>query len=104
MVIAQFTLVGLLALKESQYASPGVLPILAITILFIFFINNQHGTVAQHLPTRNCILKDSENSTEREMDMKFVENEYLQPSLQNRLGGGEELLFPRRNPDRRANV
>jgi hypothetical protein len=104
MVIAQLTLIGLLALKKSQYASPGIMPILVVTLLFIFFINNQHVTVAKHLPTRNCILKDSENSTEKEMDMTFVKGEYLQPSLQTKMGGGEELLFPRRNPDRRDNV
>lgn len=105
MIIAQFSLVGLLALKKSQYASPGVLPILAITGLFIFFINNKHGTVAKHLPTRNCILRDSENNAEREMDMKFVKGEYLQPSLQNKTDlTSKGLSVPRLNPDNRADV
>lgn len=105
MVIAQVTLVGLLALKKSQYASPGVLPLLAITVLFIFFINHQHVTVAKHLPTRNCILLDSENNAERDMDMNFVKGEYLQPSLQNKVDlSYHGFSMPRQNPDTQVDV
>lgn len=83
MVVAQLTLIGLLALKKSPYAGPAMGPLLAITIMFIMFINAEHSTVSEHLPTRDCILKDSENTAEGPLDMTFVKGVYLQPSLQN---------------------
>jgi Calcium-dependent channel, 7TM region, putative phosphate len=84
MVVAQLTLIGLLALKQSQFAGPALGPLLATTILFIMFINAKHGTVSEYLPTRDCILRDSENTAEGPMDMDFVKGAYLQPSLQNK--------------------
>ncbi len=84
MVISQLTLLGLLALKQSRFASPAVIPLLVITMLFILFLNREHSSVSKFLPTRDCILKDSENHAEGEMDMEFVRNAYLQPSLQNK--------------------
>ena len=82
MIIAQLTLVGLLALEKSGIGGSGIVPLLIITILFSFFLQSKHSDVAQNLPTRNCILRDSENNAEAPLDMKFVKNVYLQPSLQ----------------------
>ena len=84
MVVAQLTLIGLLALKQSPYAGPALGPLLAVTILFIVYINSKHNLVSEHLPTRDCILKDLENFAEGEMDMEFAKGVYLQPSLQNK--------------------
>lgn len=84
MVIAQLTLVGFLSLKQSQFAGPGMIPLLVLTALFIFFISSKHSVIAENLPTRNCILRDCENNAEGDMDMAFVKDVYLQPSLQKR--------------------
>jgi calcium permeable stress-gated cation channel len=83
MVIAQLTLIGILSLKQSHYAGPAMGPLFAITILFILFINDQHAKVSEFLPTRDCILKDSENMENPNFNMNFVKNAYLQPSLRN---------------------
>lgn len=84
MVVAQLTLIGLLALKKNLYAGPALGPLLGITVLFIIYINAKHAVVSEYLPTRDCILKDSENSMERPLNMGFVKGAYLQPSLQNK--------------------
>jgi hypothetical protein len=76
------TLIGLLALKKSKFA-PALIPLIIITVLFIMFINAKHSLVSRFLPTRECILLDSENRTEGEMNMDFVKGAYLQPSLQH---------------------
>jgi len=81
-VIAQLTLIGLLALKKSVF-TPALIPLIIITGLFILFINSKHSLVSNFLPTRDCILLDSENRVEGEMDMDFVKGAYLQPSLQH---------------------
>jgi hypothetical protein len=83
MVIAQLTLIGVLILKQSPYAGPLLGPLLAITVLFIIYINSRPSVVAEYLPTRDCILKDSENAAEGAPDLDFLKEVYLQPSLQS---------------------
>jgi hypothetical protein len=85
MVVAQLTLIGLLSLKQSHYAGPAMGPLLAITILYIIFLNGQHAKVSEFLPTRDCILRDSENATNDQsfFHMDFAKNAYLQPSLRS---------------------
>lgn len=111
MIISQLTLIGLLGLKKSPYAGPAMGPLLAITTLFIIFINSKHSKVCEHLPTRDCILKDRENSANGMLDMSFVEGVYLHPSLQNNdmepdydnddLGQDVNLTISERIPQRR---
>lgn len=81
-IIAELTLIGLLALKKSKFA-PALIPLIVITILFIMFINEKHSLVSRFLPTRECILLDSENRAEGDVNMAFVKGAYLQPSLQH---------------------
>jgi hypothetical protein len=84
MVVAQLTLIGVLALKQSHYAGPAIGPLLAMTLLFILFLTDQHDRVSEFLPTRDCILRDSENAFDgASSNMGFVRNAYLQPSLRN---------------------
>jgi calcium permeable stress-gated cation channel len=83
MIVALLTLIGLLSLKQSPYAGPALGPLLAVVSLFITFLNAKHSTVSEYLPTRDCILKDSKNSSGGPMDMGFVKGVYIQPSLQN---------------------
>jgi len=106
MVIAQLTLIGFLALKQSKYAGPAIGPLLAITILFIVYINSKHSHVSEFLPTRDCMKKDAENLVDGEADMSFGKDAYLQPSLQNKVempnyskedeygNGGDEEVDP----------
>jgi hypothetical protein len=84
LVIAQLTMIGLLTLKQNPYSAPAIGPLLACTVLFIMFLNSRHSLVSNFLPSRDCILRDSENDAEGPMDMSFAKDKYLQPSLQSR--------------------
>lgn len=79
MVIAQLTLVGLLALKKATYALPCMAPLIAITIGFTLYLRGKHSYVTKHLPTRDCLHIDRQNCTEG--DFEFVERKYVQPAL-----------------------
>lgn len=82
MVIAQITLVGLLALKKATYALPCMAPLLIITIGFTLYLRGRHFYVTNHLPTRDCLQLDRQYHTEGKVDFEFVKSKYLQPTLQ----------------------
>lgn len=87
MIIAQITMVGLLALKKAAVASAMMLPLLIATILFTFYINQKHFAMTEHLPARDCMTIDLRNG-EGEMDYSFVRGQYVQPELR------ETELYP----------
>jgi hypothetical protein len=81
MLISQLTLIGLLILKKSFYAGPAMGPLMAVTILFVIFINRKHTLVTKHLPTRDCIIVDRIHSENGVDNNYFARGKYLQPSL-----------------------
>lgn len=81
LLVAQFTLVGLLALKQSTFAGPAIGPLIVLTVLFILFINSKHSHVMRFLPTRDCVEIDQANAKAGNTDFSFCKGEYLQPSL-----------------------
>jgi Calcium-dependent channel, 7TM region, putative phosphate/Late exocytosis, associated with Golgi transport/Cytosolic domain of 10TM putative phosphate transporter len=81
MVIAQITLVGLLALKKATYSLPCMAPLLSITVAFALYLRGRHSDVTKHLPTKDCIQLDKEYITQKNEDFSFVENKYIQPTL-----------------------
>jgi len=82
MIIAQLTLVGLLLLKQRYYAMPAMLPLNAITGVFIIFVSKEFSQVMSHLPTRDCALTDSHRDKEGDT-LDFLRGAYLQPALKN---------------------
>lgn len=82
MVIAQLTLIGFLLLKKSIYAGPALGPLLAGTILYIFFVNAEPSRVGNFLPSRDCVFYDHRYAEEG-ASFSFVKNAYLQPALRN---------------------
>jgi Calcium-dependent channel, 7TM region, putative phosphate len=85
MIISQLTLVGLLLLKQNPYAGPAIGPLLALTILFIVYINSKHAMISEFLPTSECVRMDRQYNANGPIDMSFVKNAYLQPSLQKKI-------------------
>jgi calcium permeable stress-gated cation channel len=81
MLIAQFTLVGLLILKKTVYAVAALAPLIALTILFMIFVIPKRNHVANHLPTLLCVETDKQNADEENGIACFSNDEYLQPSL-----------------------
>ena len=82
MVIAELTLIGLLALKQSVYAGPAMGPLLAFTLLFVFYINHARAHVAEHLPTYRCVETDEARTEAGETNASYCCGVYVQPSLQ----------------------
>lgn len=83
MLVAEFTLLGVLSLKRATLAAPFMFPLIIVTILFNFYIRQQHFFVTGRLPSRNCLKQDIRNQSE-EMNFDFVRGKYLQPALQSK--------------------
>lgn len=82
MLIAQLTLVGMLALKKAPIQSLMMIPLLIITVLFNFYIGmGKHSYVTKHLPTRLCLQLDRKHHANGGLDFSFVRQKYLQPAL-----------------------
>jgi hypothetical protein len=88
MLIAQITLAGLLILKKAKYATPALVPLMIITILFNFWLHKKHFLVTKHLPTRECLRLDKNNHKQGYRDFRFLQGKYLQPALH------EKYVFP----------
>jgi hypothetical protein len=84
MIIAQVTMVGLLALKKAAIASALMFPLLIITILFTYYINQKHFLMTEFLPTRECLVIDSKRNCEGQMDFSFVRGKYVQPEFREK--------------------
>ena len=84
MIIAQVTMVGLLALKQAAIASALMFPLFVITILFTYYIHQKHFLMTEFLPTRECLAIDLKNNCEGLMDFSFVRGKYVQPELREK--------------------
>jgi hypothetical protein len=84
LLIAEITVVGMLALKKATIATPLMFPLIIATALFSFYIRQEHFHIAQYLPTRLSLRKDSRNSN-IDIDYAFVQEAYLQPELRERV-------------------
>mmetsp|Transcript_20279 Transcript_20279/g.34620 ORF Transcript_20279/g.34620 Transcript_20279/m.34620 type:complete len:394 (+) Transcript_20279:1167-2348(+) len=82
MLVAQMTLVGMLALKKAAYATPCLVPLMVITVLFNLYIRLKHFRVTAHLPTRDCLQLDKKRHLKGKLNYEFLRNKYLQPALQ----------------------
>lgn len=83
-LIGEFTLTGLLALKKATIAVPMMFPLLVGTILFNMYIKQQHFTVPNRLSSRDCLKKDLKNQAGEGMSFDFVRGAYVQPALQSK--------------------
>lgn len=84
MLIGQLTLVGLLVLKQTVYAVPVLLPLLALTVLFMIYVIPKRIHVANHLPAMLCVEMDRKNREQENANARFTARRYLQPALQSR--------------------
>lgn len=83
MIIAELTLVGMIALKKSPIASAMMLPLLIVTILFSIYIKQKHFEVAAFLPALDAIVSDEKNLVDG-VDLQFLQSKYLQPELREK--------------------
>lgn len=81
MIVAQLTLFGYLALKRTALAIPLLVPLLAMNLVFQWYISQKHNLVATFLPSHEAIGVDRNNNAAGEMDYGFLKDQYLQPQL-----------------------
>lgn len=83
MLIAQVTIVGLLALKKSAIGVPLMIPLIVVTSLFSVYIHQQHFRAATYLPARACMQADLQNAHDM-LDLSFLDGAFVQPELQTK--------------------
>ena len=74
---------GLLALKKATYATPLLVPLIIVTILFQMYIGQKHWDVAGRLPSRKCLQCDRRNEY---TDLGFDGDAYIQPEMRDKEG------------------
>ena len=74
---------GLLALKKATYATPLLVPLIIVTILFQMYIGQKHWDVAGRLPSRKCLQCDRKNEHK---DLGFDGDAYIQPEMRDKEG------------------
>ncbi|CAB9519234.1 CSC1-like protein ERD4 [Seminavis robusta] len=79
-LIAELTVFGLLALKDSVLSTI-IFPLVVVSVIFSIYLRENHFNVAEHLPTRLCLDQDSKNI---DMDFGFAREAYLQPEMRER--------------------
>jgi predicted RNase H-like HicB family nuclease len=80
-IVAEFTVVGLLGIKQSPIAAGLMFPLLIVTILFVIYIKQKHLSQPEYLPARRCIIIDLDNEEDGQFDDSFVYRAYTHPDL-----------------------
>jgi hypothetical protein len=89
LLIAQFTILGLLGLKKATIAAPLMIPLIVVQFLFNAYIGQEHFRVAENLPSRECLKVDQQNGPD--FDLSFVKGAYVQEELTAEEAYPEEL-------------
>lgn len=71
-----------MTLKEAAIATPFMIPLIVITVLFNAYIRQEHFRVAQYLPTRKSYQADRANG--QDPDLSFLDKAYLQEGLREK--------------------
>ena len=80
MFIAELTITGFLLLKKAPVASPLMIPLLVVSLLFVVYIHQRHFRVALHLPSEDCLCYDEDGL----LELDAVKGKYVQPALQDK--------------------
>eukprot|EP00540_Astrosyne_radiata_P023433 CAMPEP_0116867712 /NCGR_PEP_ID=MMETSP0418-20121206/26776_1 /TAXON_ID=1158023 /ORGANISM="Astrosyne radiata, Strain 13vi08-1A" /LENGTH=250 /DNA_ID=CAMNT_0004503567 /DNA_START=436 /DNA_END=1188 /DNA_ORIENTATION=+ len=88
MLIAEVTLLGFLALRRALGAGPFMFPLLAMTVIFNFYLRQEHYKVTKFLPSDECINQDTESEElVSGLEDEFIEDfkhAYVQPELRHK--------------------
>lgn len=84
---------GFLGIKKSALATPLMVPLVVITVLFNAYIREQHFRVAEFLPSRDCLKMDERNR--ETFDLSFLDKAYLQDELREKQRLPESLTVDR---------
>jgi Uncharacterized integral membrane protein len=79
-IISEVTLIGIMSIKKGAVAAALMIPLVIATILFVFYIKQEHFRVTEFVPSTICKEEDIKNHGS--LDISFLHGCYLQPSLQ----------------------
>ena len=79
MLISEVTLIGIMFLKEGIVAASLLVPLLACTVLFLFYIKQEHFRITKFVPSTICNKQDIRNHDT--LDLSFLRDKYLQPPM-----------------------
>jgi hypothetical protein len=79
-LISEVTLIGIMSIKEGAVAAALLIPLVIITVLFVFYIKQEHFRVTEFVPSTICKEEDIKNHGT--LDLSLLSDKYLQPSLQ----------------------
>lgn len=80
-IVAEITVMAVLAIKEGAVASPLMIPLFIATILFWLYLEQQHFRVAVYLPSKTCVEVDSARDKLAEIDFDTWFGAYRQEAL-----------------------
>jgi hypothetical protein len=83
MMIAQVTIIGMLGLKRASYSSFAMIFLLIATMLFTYFIKQEHFKLAMILSAKECVNADISN-LDASVDWSIFRGQYVQPELRER--------------------
>lgn len=83
-IVAQLTLLGLLALKKSVAGVALMIPLLIVNLLFNNYISQQHRRIADFLPSQVCMKVDRKHVRAGREDYSFLVDEYKQPAMKEK--------------------
>jgi len=79
-MLAQITLVGFFALKQSPVSMALMIPLIVCTFLFIVYLRQRHFDIGTNLPARTCLSQDLYNADDG-VDFGALKDEYKNPAL-----------------------
>ncbi|KAF4660508.1 hypothetical protein FOL47_007137, partial [Perkinsus chesapeaki] len=80
-IVAEITVMAVLAIKEGAVASPLMVPLFVATILFWVYLEQQHFRVAVYLPSKTCVEIDLARSKLGDIDYSHWFGDYRQQAL-----------------------
>mmetsp|Transcript_10784 Transcript_10784/g.16622 ORF Transcript_10784/g.16622 Transcript_10784/m.16622 type:complete len:874 (+) Transcript_10784:239-2860(+) len=85
MMVAEFTLFGYLGLKKVPLAVSLMIPLIIVTLLFNFYIRQQHFHLGLYLPSADGVEEDLLKNKEAPLEFDFVKDEYLQAAMRKKV-------------------
>ena len=73
-IIGQLALWAFLALKRYPHAISWMWPLLLVNVIFNVYIRQEHETIAQVLPSEECLVLDDDHIETYHGDFSFLEN------------------------------
>mmetsp|Transcript_34526 Transcript_34526/g.74875 ORF Transcript_34526/g.74875 Transcript_34526/m.74875 type:complete len:929 (-) Transcript_34526:73-2859(-) len=96
-IISEFVMFGVLALKQGVVAAPLLIPLIVGTFLFKSYINQQHYHITMYLPS--VIAAQEDRRKEGKIDWAtFAKDAYTQPSRKERFKEPDNINLLKEDP------